>query len=555
MSDGTSPGNDGTNPMEQTFTNGRILTMDGPSPRYVEAVTISGGRIIFAGRATDAIQHHPRAVIRDLGGATMLPGFIDAHSHLSMAFELAGQVNVGAPPVGHCQDIPSVIAALQRFKHERNVADGDWIIGYGYDQETLAENRHITVADLDADFPEQKVMLVHVSSHGAVLNSAALRWAGVDATTPTPDGGIISRDPASGQPTGLLMETAYLALVSGKMPRPDPATRLAVLDSALQMYASNGYTHVQDGFVAVADLDFYQTAAEQGQLYLDVAALGSFMEAEDWVGNPRYPLGSYHGKFKIAGMKVLQDGSPQGRTAYMSEPYLKGGPDGQSPWYGEPTVPFEQFAAVVQQALDAGVQVYVHANGDAAIDDVVRAVERTGTTAADDRRTVVIHSQFQRPEHLAQYARLGITPSYFTNHAFFWGDVHVANVGYPKAAFISPLKSAARQGLVASNHTDFGVTPLDPFFVLWTAMARTTRTGLVLGPEERLDAYAALAAITTAAAYQMFEEDRKGRIATGLLADFVIVSADPTQVGVDAVKDLRVLETIKEGVTVYTAQP
>lgn len=540
---------------KQTFNNGRILTMDGPVPGYVEAVTISGGKIVFIGTAADAAKNHPDATVRDLDGATLLPGFIDAHSHLSMAFELAGQVNVGAPPVGDCRDIPSILAALQRFKDERNIGAGEWIIGYGYDQETLTENRHITAADLDHHFVENKVMLVHVSSHGAVLNTAALRWAGVDASTPTPEGGIISRDQANGEPTGLLMETAYMSLVTNKMPRPDPVTKLGTLDSALQMYTANGYTHVQDGFAGVADLDFYQTAAAQGLLYVDVAALGSFMEAESWVGNARYPLGSYSDHFKIAGMKILQDGSPQGRTAYMSEPYLHGGPDGQTPWRGEATMPFERFAGIVQQAVDAGVQVFVHANGDAAIDDVVRAVDRTGTTAADDRRTVVIHSQFQRPDHLGDYARLGMTPSYFTNHTFFWGDVHAANVGYPKASFISPLASAARRGLVASNHTDFGVTPLNPFFVLSTAMARTTRSGMVLGPEERVDAYAALQAITTAAAYQMFEEDRKGRIATGLLADFVIVSADPTQLTAEEIKELRVLETIKEGVTVYAAAP
>lgn len=543
---------------DQTFVNGSILTMDGPVPSYAEAVTICGGKIVFVGAAADARERFPRAELRDLEGAAMLPGFIDAHSHLSFAFELAGQVNVGAPPVGPCQDIPSIIATLESFRSARNVPESDWIIGYGYDQETLTERRHITKDDLDAQFPHHRVMLVHVSSHGAVLNSAALAWAGIDATTPTPDGGIISRVPGTQEPAGLLMETAYIHLVANRMPRPAEAQRLQLLDAAQQMYASNGYTHAQDGFASVADLEFYQTAAEAGLLYLDVAALGSFLEAGQWVGNPRYPLNGYSsggesGGFKIAGMKILHDGSPQGRTAYMREPYLQGGPDGQSPWSGESTVPFEQLAAVVQQGVDAGVQVFTHANGDAAIDDVIRALELTGVTSVDDRRTVVIHSQFQRPEHLGDYVRLGISPSYFTNHSYFWGDIHIANVGYERASFISPLKSALKHGLTVSNHTDFPVTGLNPFFVLWSAMSRTTRSGVILGPEERIDAYAALGAMTTGAAYQMFEERRKGRIVEGLLADFVIVSADPLHVDRDKITELTVLETIKEGVTVFKA--
>jgi len=543
---------------DQTFINGSILTMDGPTPSYAEAVTICGGKIVFVGAAADARDRFPQAELRDLEGAALLPGFIDAHSHLSFAFELAGQVNVAAPPAGRCTDIPSILAALNDFRASRNVPEDAWIIGYGYDQETLAEDRHITKADLDAQFPNHRVMLVHVSSHGAVLNSAALAWAGVDSSTPTPDGGIISRMPGTQEPAGLLMETAYIHLVASRMPRPAQAERLQLLDAAQQMYASNGYTHAQDGFATAADLDFYQAAVEAGLFYLDVAALGSFLEAGSWVGNPRYRVNSYaggptSGGFKIAGMKILHDGSPQGRTAYLREPYLHGGPDGQSPWRGEPTIPFAELAATVQQGIDAGLQVFTHANGDAAIDDVIRALDLTGITTADDRRPVVIHSQFQRPDHLGEYARLGISPSYFTNHAYFWGDVHIHNVGYERAAFISPMKSALGHGLTVSNHTDFPVTALDPFFVLWSAMSRTTRSGVVLGPEERIDAYTALASMTTGPAYQMFEEGRKGRIAEGLLADFVIVSADPLQVDTDKITGLRVLETIKEGVTVFKA--
>jgi predicted amidohydrolase YtcJ len=148
-----------------------------------------------------------------------------------------------------------------------------------------------------------------------------------------------------------------------------------------------------------------------------------------------------------------------------------------------------------------------------------------------------------------------MSPSYFTNHTFFWGDVHVKNIGPEKAAFISPIKAAKAKGLVFSNHTDFNVTPLDPFFVIWTAMARQSRSGHILGPDQRVDAYTALQGLTTGAAWQLFEENRKGMIKEGLLADFVILSADPVKTDIGRIRELKVLETIKRGKTIYNAGP
>jgi predicted amidohydrolase YtcJ len=265
-------------------------------------------------------------------------------------------------------------------------------------------------------------------------------------------------------------------------------------------------------------------------------------------------FGEYHNGLKLQGIKFTQDGSPQGKTAWVSTPYLTGGPGGEENWRGEPTQPKEAFIAQVKAAFDAGLQVQVHANGDATIDATIEAVERAGITAADDRRTLVIHSQFQRPDQLDKYVELGMSPSYFTNHCYFWGDVHIKNIGREKADFISPVKAAKDKGLVYSNHTDFNVTPLDPFFVIWTAMARESRSGEVIGPDQRVDAYTALQGLTTGPAWQLFEEDRKGKIKEGLLADFVILSENPLETGVDGIRDIEVLETVKKGTTIYKAQ-
>lgn len=533
------------------FVNGRILTMDGAEASYAETVVIREGLIAYVGDRAGAAERFPDAVIRDLGGRALLPGFVDAHSHLVAGFDLVSQVNVAAPPVGTVGSIADVLDALETFRVERQVEPGGWIVGWGYDQDELAERRHITAADIDSRFADYKVVLMLASKHGAVLNAAALAAVGVDASTPTPAGGVIARVGDTNEPAGLLMETAFLHYVGENMPRPDVEERLGMLDAVQQLYASQGYTHAQDGFTISEDLDFFVRAAAEGRLYLDVAALGSFLEVDAWVGQDKYPTAEYRDGFRIAGMKVIHDGSPQGKTAFVTEPYLTGGPSGQDDWVGESTFPYEMLAAAVQKAFDAGVQVFTHTNGDAAIDDLIRAVRAAGNSAADDRRPVAIHSQFQRPDHLDDYVDLGTLPSYFTNHVYFWGDVHTTNIGPEKAAFISPMRAAMDKGLVVSNHTDFTVTPLDPFFLMWTSIARETRTGVTLGGDQRLDAYAALQALTSGAAHQVFEEHRKGRIAEGLLADFVVLSRDPIDVPIAEFRDIEVLETIKEGTSVF----
>lgn len=528
--------------------------MDGPEPVYAEAVVEQDGIIAFVGTKSEAISAYPDADRRDLDGQTLLPGFLDPHGHFMFALNMVNQVNVANPPVGPTTDIPSTIAALQAFQQERNIQPGEWIVGWGYDQEGLAEGRHMTKADLDAAFPDNKVMIIHVSGHGAVLNSVALDWAGVDANTETPAGGIIARMDGSEEPAGLLMETAYLPVFEN-LPKPSEAELLDLMDEAQMMYASEGYTHAQEGFTHLKDLAFLQKAAAEGRIFLDIVSLPGFTEAAEFVGNPDYVFGEYDNGLKLQGIKFTQDGSPQGKTAYVTHPYLTGGPGGEADWRGETTQPQADFEAQVKMAFDAGLQVFVHSNGDATIDEAIAAVRKAGVTAADDRRTIIIHSQFQRPDHLDDYVELGMNPSYFTNHTFFWGDVHIKNIGLEAASFISPVMSAKAKGLTYSNHTDFNVTPLDPMFVMWSARARVTRSGKILGADERADAYTALQGLTTGPAWQIFEEDEKGMIRTGLKADFVILSQDPMTTDTARVRDIEVFETIKGGKVIYSTKP
>jgi len=531
---------------------GAILTVDADN-RVAEAVAVKDGRILLVGDEGDVLAHRGReTAVVDLGGGALLPGFIDAHSHIaSHGVLVSGWANVSQPPVGSVESIPELVAALDAHAAKTGAAPGEWIVAYGYDKDGLAEGREVTRDDLDPHFPDNPVALIHVSSHGAVLNSKAFERVGISAATPTPKGGIIARKPGTrGEPAGLLMEMPFFQALQ-KLPQPRVEQKLEGLAAAQLHYAANGYTTVQDGATGPDDLAMLQRAAAERRLVLDVVALPTFQLLPALVAGPGVEWGVYRGRLKLGGVKTVLDGSPQGRTAWFIEPMRVPGPAGQSPWRGEPILPQAEVDAIIRLAVQHDIQTFTHANGDAAIDSFLTAWESAG--APTDRRPVVIHSQFVRPEQLAAYARIGAVPSFFTNHAFFWGDVHVANLGERRAFSLSPLRSARERGIRFTNHSDYAVTPLDPMLMLWTATERVSRSGVVIGPEERVSIAEALRALTIDAAWQYFEEDQKGSIEAGKLADFVLLSRNPLDVPGDELRDIRVLETIKEGETVWRA--
>jgi len=545
-----------TKSQQTLYFGGDIITMEGATPAYVEAVLERDGKIFFAGDKANASVYLSDKDFAgqtnevDLAGNTMLPGFIDPHGHFMSSLMMVNQVNVAAPPVGNATSIEQIIDKLRAYQQENNVNDGGWLVGWGYDQDLIKEMRHITKVDLDAAFPQHKVLIIHVSMHGAVLNSKALEWANIDANTPTPAGGIIARMPGTNEPAGLIMEMAYIPVYE-KLPQPDEAQMLALMGQAQQEYTSNGYTQAVEGFTHTKHIDFLMKAAKQGKNIIDIVSLPAFTEVDVWFDNPKYKFGEYQNKFKIHACKITLDGSPQGKTAFVTKPYLTGGPGGEENWRGESSISQAQLDGLTQKLFAANIPLQIHTNGDAAIDMMIETVEKAGITAKDDRRTVIVHSQFQRPEHIAKYAELGLLPSYFTLHTYFWGDVHVKNIGKAAADFISPMKAAKAAGIITSNHSDFNVTPLDPFFIMWSSMARESRTGAIIGADQRVDAYTALQAITTGPAYQFFEENRKGMIKKGLLADFVIVKHNPLKQSVEKIKDNQVITTIKEGEIVW----
>lgn len=536
-------------PADLIIHGGPIVTVDRRQPT-VEAVAVRDGKIVAVGTDAEVMPHKGDTTrVVDLAGRTMLPGFIDPHSHFTNALMVTNWANVSSPPVGAVGSKAALVDELKKLRSRLKLAPGAWIIGYGYDPSALG-GPMLSRDDLDPAFPDNPVLVLHVSLHGCVLNSDAFKKVGIDANTRTPPGGLILRKPGSNEPAGLLMENAFLP-IAASLPKPTPEEQLARFKPAQDEYARHGYTTIQEGATQPPDLALLRKGAAEGLLHLDLISLPLFTQAKQIVGQPGYTFGQYDKRLKLGGIKCVTDGSPQGKTAYWTVPLLTPGPDGQSMWRGEPNMPQEVLDEIYKLCYAHDVQVFSHANGDAAIDMVIAAHKAAVGNDDKDRRPVVIHSQFVRPDQLDEYAKLRMIPSFFTNHAFFWGDVHVQNLGYRRASFLSPMNSAGKRKLHFTNHTDYLVTPLDPMFTIYTATTRVTRSGNVLGPDERVDVLTAIEALTINAAYQYFEEASKGSIEVGKLADFVILDKNPLTTDRYQIKDVRVLATVKEGRAVF----
>ena len=539
-------------PADRIIRGGPIVTVN-PGQPDAEAVAIAGGRIVAVGREADVMQHKgPATEVTELAGRTLVPGFVDGHSHFMSLVDVQTQALCASPPAGPCRTVADVIAALKRVQERRRIGPGKFVMGFGYDPDLLAEKRSPTKQELDAAFPDNPVILVHVSGHGAMLNSKALAAYSITAATPTPVGGVIGREPGSNEPDGLLFETAFLPIFA-KLPGPEGEELLELLATGQELYLAQGITTAQDGATMKHQLDLLRILADRGSLKLDLVALPFVTEIDAvFGGRPPRNEPEYRNRLRIGGVKIVADGSPQGRTACFTTPYLTGGPAGQKDWRGELSFPQPMLNDWMKRIYDGGATAFMHCNGDAAIDALLEAHRyAAGDDPAKPRGTVGVHSQFIRRDQLEKFRAWGITPSFFTIHCFYFGDTHVANRGAAQAAFISPLKSARALGIRPANHTDFNVAPLDQIFTIHTAVNRTSRSGQVIGPDERITPLEALEAITIDGARMYGEQATKGSIEPGKLADLVILSGNPLTVPAAEIAGIGVVETIKDGKTVW----
>lgn len=539
------------------YFNGNIITMDTDEPMYAEAIVEQDGKIAFVGTLKKAEKQFSNLNRIDLKGKTLLPGFIDPHSHFGMVSNTMGQVDLNPKPVGTVKNIDDILAELKKYKEEKNIPDGEWIFGWGYDDGELAEKRHPTKKDIDKVLPNNPVYLQHTSGHMGVANSLALKELKVNAETKNPEGGNIQRFPNTQDPTGLVQETAMYPFVQ-LMLEKSASKQAEFFETTQEYYASNGITTAQDGMTDRNTIHFFQSQADAGKLKIDLISLAGYSELESNIRDASLSFKKYKNGFKVQGTKIVADGSPQGKTAYFTKPFLTEVPGCFHDCRGLPSLTQEALNKLFVTAYKNDNQLFIHCNGDATVDMIISAHEnackKLNQPLDKDRRTIIIHAQFARPDQLVTFKKYNMEPSFFTNHAYFWGDVHVKNLGKERAYFLSPLASSIKLGLKPTNHSDATVTPIDPIFTIWTAVNRVSRSGATIGAAERVSPYQAIKAITINAAYEFYEENLKGTLTKGKLADFVILDKNPLNVKPMEIKGIKILETIKEGKSIFARE-
>ena len=489
--------------MGQTlYHNGTILTMEDQKP-CVGAVLTENGRILGTGDyETLKDMAQPGVQTADLQGNVMLPGFIDPHSHFTACASQTMEVDLS-----HAGDFGEIIQCIQVFIKEQKIPEGQWI------------------------------------------------------QTRSPQGGFIEKE--DGIPTGYMEERAFLEY-QDKVPMPSPEAFLKAYGRAQELYASNGITTVQEGMLPAKLLPLYRMLEGSGLLKLDLVAYADIRESDAVAEAMKDYVKCYKNHIKLGGYKMFLDGSPQGRTAWMREPYEQvEGWDQPADYKGYGTLSDEEVLAGILKAETDKMQLLAHCNGDMACQQYLNQLEAAYRSLEEqkgnacypgDIRPVMIHAQLLCQDQLPRVKELKVIPSFFLAHVYHWGDVHVRNFGIRRASHISPAGSALKEGIIFTLHQDSPVISPDMLETLWCAVNRETKGGMVLGREECLPVWEALKALTINGAYQYFEEDEKGSIVNGKVADFAILDRNPMSVEPEAIRDIRVLATIKEDRLIWKRQ-
>lgn len=576
------------------YYGGPIVTMISDGHR-VNALAVKDDKILRTGLREDvfALRGEGTKMVH-LDGKCLMPGFIDPHSHVVTQSLKFGTANLDPKPIGKVGSIEDIKNILKEWIDKKPPESGQWVFGWGYDDTGMVDNRHPNRDDLDAVSTDHPILLMHISHHFLTGNSKMLKEAGITEAKPPQ---IHSR-PDSNEPNGVLAETA-MELALKVLPPLDEKNVKKLLKQGLSVYASAGITTAQDGATSPGSIGVLRTMAESGDLPIDVVAYPLYKCIKEDERGELHPDGkellakiaAYKGstgRFRLGGIKLTVDGSIQGYTAYLSKPYYVqpsedatmddqccGTGNAERVFFGSAHAPhgaIERLAGsgegcgytnMQQYEIDKwlargdeyGLQTLVHTNGDAATDMLLKSIRKVrGDQPRKDLRTVIIHAQTMREDQLDVAAQHGLIPSFFPIHVIFWGDRHrEVFLGPERARRISPAKSALDRGITFTLHHDAPVAGIGMLPIVSAAVNRMTSSGQLLGLEQRITPYQALRAITIDAAVQYFEEDRKGTLQAGKLADMVVLDADPLAIDPRQIASIRVLETIKEGVTIYLA--
>ena len=533
---------------DSVYIGEHIIAMTGVNPG---AVAVRGDRILATGSVQEIellIGESTRVI--ELGEQALLPGFIDAHGHFSALARTADYVDLSPPPVGGAESIADIVRALRLAIEQSSIPAGTLVTGFGYDDSLLEERRHPTRFDLDEASTSHPIVIRHVSGHLAVGNSLALADAGISAETPDPAGGIVRRL-ENGAPDGVMEETA-MTLLPDAVANLTPERFAELRRQALEIYAAYGITTIQDSNLPLDYIEMLRQEAASEAYPVDMVAYAMANPLSDEALDSIELEQNYVNGFRLGGIKFTLDGSPQGRTAWLTEPYEEGPPGAADDYVAYPSYAPSEYLRRIPAIIERGLPALVHVNGDAAIDLMLEGLESIAQKGPlPDHRSVAIHAQLARPDQLDRMRELGVLPSFYAVHPFFWGDWHRLSFGDERASFISPLRAALDRGIPITIHNDSPVVPPDMMRLVAIAVNRETRSGYVLGPDQRVDVMEALHAVTLGAAYQYFEENEKGSLEAGKRADLVILAQDPRIVESKALADIDIVETVSRGVSVY----
>lgn len=519
------------------YYNGDIITME--DALYAEALLEENGRIAAVGRIEDWMKEDAELI--DLKGCTLMPAFLDAHSHFSGYAMSMIQV-----PLDEAYSFEDIKERIQQFIKENGVKPGEWVQAKGYDHNRLREKSHPDKELLDEAAPDNPLVIQHQSGHMGVFNTEGLKALAVDENTECPAGGMFGRK--DGKLNGYMEEAAFVQYLQ-KLPMPSMEKLAQAFIKVQDSYASYGITTVQEGLMMEQMAGLYEYLIQKEMLKLDVTAYLDVRKPDGLLAEFKDYFGKYRGHFKIGGYKVMLDGSPQGRTAWMKEPYRSG----EEGYKGYPVYTDEELEQIVQRAYREGRQLLAHCNGDAASQQYIDAYEKAVESVKEKKeiRPVIIHAQLMDEGQIEKAASLSMIASFFIAHIWHWGDTHIQNFGKQRADKISMARTALDKGLCFTFHQDSPVIKPDMFETIWCAVNRITREGEVLGGEERIDVLDALKAVTINAAYQYFEEEEKGSLRPGKSADLIILDKNPLKADKSEIRYIRVLETIKEGKSIW----
>lgn len=533
------------------LTNGDVVTVTGENAR-AQAVAIKDGNIVAVGSNQDVLkQKGKNTYVRDLQGKTLAPGFIDSHGHFAQYLPLIESEFLYPSPMGSTNSIVDIRTQMTRYFAQPNLDKDILHVAFGYDDAELNEKRHPTKEEFDKFTGDYRFCAVHISGHLATCNSKGLEFIGYTSQTPNPEGGVIRRD-KNGEMTGVLEESAVYAIL-GNLPEMTQEDAIRRFGKVQDMYASYGITTTQEGLATMPALRAMKTMAENDLMKIDLLAYAKWVDLEEAI--ELMPMKSTINGLTLAGVKMVGDGSPQGKTAYLSTPYYEPPHSHAYDYHGYPVLSQEEMNHWVEMAYREGAQILSHSNGDASADILLNAVERADDMfGTEDRRTVVIHAQTTRLDQVKRMKQNGMIPSFFPAHTYFWGDFHKSSVLGPwRASNISPMGWANSNDLLFTIHMDAPVLFPDMMTNMWSAVNRVTRSGETLGEHHKITPYQALEALTINAAYQNFEESTKGTIEVGKRADFVILDSNPLEIAPEDINKIQVLETIKDGEPIYTS--